>query len=394
MKLKNLRLWLFLALFLALASCATRSYLARVALWNASDITDYQKFPERKIANSPPPFFFQQQLRPELFPRVEYRVRGRKRQAELEPFLRATQTTAFIIIQHDIILYENYFNGYTRDSVNTSFSVAKSFDSALIGVALDEGRIRSVQDPITDYLPELKGRGLDQVTIRDLLTMSTGIRYTAGPLPWRDEPKTYYDPNLRALALSVQPEFRVREKSFWYNNYYPLLEGMILERVTQKPVSQYFQEKIWEPLGMEFPASWSLDSEEDGFEKMESGINARAIDFAKFGRLFLYQGRWDGRQIIPEAWVWESTSPDPADNRLWRVFREFQEENNGYYKYHWWGKKRENGQYDFMAIGHLGQFIYICPEKDLIIVRFGKKYGRVDSWPAVFRFLADKLPPS
>ena len=112
----------------------------------------------------------------------------------------------------------------------------------------------------------------------------------------------------------------------------------------------YLQDKIWKVVGMEFSASWSLDSNEDGFEKMESGINARAIDFAKFGRLFLNNGNWNGKQVIPAQWVTESTAPDPADERPWQVYQ-YWKEQGGYYKYMWWGKIRGANEYDYFARG-------------------------------------------
>jgi CubicO group peptidase (beta-lactamase class C family) len=127
--------------------------------------------------------------------------------------------------------------------------------------------------------------------------------------PFGDDARTYYDPDLRALALGVHVE--VPPGGRWqYNNFHPLLLGMILERATGRTVSAYLSEKLWRPLGMEAPGSWSLDSRHDGFEKMESGLNARAIDFAKFGRLYLRGGTWEGRQLLPRAWVDASTRHD------------------------------------------------------------------------------------
>jgi CubicO group peptidase (beta-lactamase class C family) len=127
---------------------------------------------------------------------------------------------------------------------------------------------------------------------------------------------------------------------------------MILERTTQRPVTQYLQEKIWQPLGMEYGASWSLDSQDSGFEKMAMGLNARAIDFAKFGALFLDNGRWRGKQLIPGRWVVESTSPDANDTRRWRRVASWKQAN-GYYKYFWWGVARPDGSYAFMARGNI-----------------------------------------
>jgi CubicO group peptidase (beta-lactamase class C family) len=155
-------------------------------------------------------------------------------------------------------------------------------------------------------------------------------------------------------------------------------------------VAVYLQEKIWKPLGMEFPASWSLDSVESGFEKMESGINARAIDFAKFGRLFLKGGNWEGKQIISEDWVAASTVPDPEDNRLWVTFPEYKE-RGGYYQYHWWGLVREDGHYEFSARGHLGQYIYVCPQTNLVIVRYGKEEGPGVYWEDIMIQLEERI---
>jgi CubicO group peptidase (beta-lactamase class C family) len=204
----------------------------------------------------------------------------------LEQFFADTGTIAFLVIRDDALLYEKYFNGYDRRSTQTSFSIAKSFVSALVGIAIQEGCIGNADDPITKYIPELKGPGMEKITIRHLLTMSSGLKFSgerSGGGPFSDDAKTYYDPNLRELALTVEPE--VEPGTRWeYNNYHPLLLGMILERATDRPVATYLSQKIWQPLGMEAVGSWSIDSKEDGFEKMESGLNGQAIDFARFGR--------------------------------------------------------------------------------------------------------------
>ena len=371
-------------------------YALRYFVYNFSDIYDYKKFTYRDIANAPPAFHFSENLAPELFSTIGYFTGGEIRSADFEGFLEQTGSTAFIVIKDGDLRHEWYGNGFERDSWFTSFSAAKSFDSALIGIAIDEGLIGSVDDPVITYIPEISGHGLDELTIRHLLTMSSGVDYhesedyfpTLGYLS--DDARTYYYPDLRAAALTVEPGDEALGMYFHYNNYYPLLEGMILERVTGMPVAIYLQEKIWKPMGMEYPASWSLDSETSGFEKMESGINARAIDYAKFGQLFLQNGNWNGVQIISEKWVHESTTPDPDDNRPWAIFDEIRQQD-GYYKYHWWGFKRENGLYDFIAEGHLGQMIYVRPDANLVMVRTGWEEGPDVSWPHVLKGLADRF---
>jgi hypothetical protein len=164
----------------------------------------------------------------------------------LEDYLDASGTTAFLVIHDDKLLYERYFNGYDETSVNTSFSMAKSFASALVGIAIDEGHIKSVDVPITNYIPELleKDKRFRSVTIRNLLTMSSGIKYEeGGDLPWSeeaDDTKTYYATNLRKLALNSRIEGEPGEY-FEYNNYNPLLVGLILERATKMPVARYME---------------------------------------------------------------------------------------------------------------------------------------------------------
>jgi CubicO group peptidase (beta-lactamase class C family) len=320
------------------------------------------------------------------------------KQTSFDEFLKSTQTTSFIVIKDGSILCEVYANGYTRDSITASFSIAKSFTSALIGIAIDEGYIRSVDDPMVSYLPELRDKGLGGVTLRHLLTMSAGTHYAhedeqpplLGLLPYNDDARATNYPDLRSLALSVRSSTDAPGTAFEYNNFLPLLLGMILERTTHRPVAQYLQEKIWQPLGMEYPASWSLDSRQSGFEKMAMGLNGRAIDFAKFGTLFLDSGRWDGKQIVPEKWVNESTSPDANDTRRWRRAAAWKEAH-GYYKYLWWGRVRADGSYAFMARGNLQQqWIYVSPRDRVVIVRFGLVDGAADSWPDIFEGVTDK----
>ena len=374
-------------------------FLARDMAWGDSDVLDYQKFPARGVDNAAPVFKLKARPSPELFKTLKYTVNGEVTEAGFDDFLRSTNTTSFIVIKNDEILYERYFNGYERDSIVTSFSIAKSVTSALVGIAIDEGSIGSVDDPIVDYLPELRHRGLDEITIRDLLLMSTGIEFVqdeslaAFQELWpfsSDVALSYSYPNLRSLALQLPPSEEPVGAAFNYNQYHPILLGMILERTTHRPVSRYLQEKIWQPLGMEYPASWSLDSKQDGFEKMESGINARAIDFAKLGRLYLDEGNWNGKQIISRRWVTESTAPDPTDRRPFLSYQDWKEAG-GYYKYMWWGRPTPDGGYYYSARGHLGQLIAVYPDERLIIVRFGRSADGVDSWDDVIETVAANL---
>ena len=358
------------------------SYLGRYFLLNAVDISDFQVFPARRIENAPPVFQFASGDGGEALLRtLDGSIPGQSTEAQpgsLDAYLARNGTTAFLIIHDDSLLVERYYNGYGPTSVCTSFSTAKAFVSAMVGVALHEGLLDGIDDPLPLYLPELAAPFWSKITIRHLIGMCSGLAYDEmGFFPWNDSPRIYYTLDLRALARRAQrreaPGLR-----FHYNNYNLVLLGMILERVTGATVSAYVQEKIWKPLGMEASATWSLDSARSGMEKMESGLNARAIDFAKFGRLYLRRGDWDGRQVIPEAWIRDSTTAQPGD--MWSN-----------YKYLWWIVRAGEGR--FMAVGNLGQFIYVASDKNCLILRFGR--GKPRDWrrvyPALFARIAELL---
>jgi CubicO group peptidase (beta-lactamase class C family) len=371
-------------LALGAANAATAVYYTpRILLWRDADVADHERFPSRVVRTAPPSYEYRKApTYPDSDPRLQTMTDPRDgEQRPLGDFLAGTGTTAVVVIHRDRLVYEQYLNGYSRDSTQTSFSVAKSFLSALVGIAIEEGRIRSVDDPITGYVPELLRRDprFGRVTIRHLLTMSSGLRYNDEGSPWsNDDARTYYAPDLRKLALEESRVEGEPGQRFEYNNYHPLLLGLILERTTGMPVARYLQEKLWRPLGMEADGSWSLDSERSGFEKLESGINGRAIDFAKLGSLYLRGGRWRGRQLVPAEWVEESTrahadTPSEAD-----------------YGYFWW--VGEGGRYS--ARGNHGQLIYVAPDRDLVMVRFGTRFGlegHSEDWVRVFDELAERF---
>jgi CubicO group peptidase (beta-lactamase class C family) len=368
---------------------APHFYLTRTIYWRGSDYKDLEKFPARTIHNAPPTFPLDQLPADNPYASQIEAIGNRSTNGSLVNYLESSGTTAFLMVRDDELLYERYFNGYDERSVNTSFSMAKSFASALVGIAIDEGHIESVDEPITNYLPELLERDehFRSITIRHLLTMSSGIKYEeGGDLPWSeeaDDTKTYYATDLRELALENCRIEGEAGEYFEYNNYNPLLVGMILERATGRSVSQYLQEKLWKPLGMEANGSWSLDSKNSGFEKMESGVNARARDFARFGMLFAKEGSWEGRQLISREWVEESTRPDAITDPLLE------------YQYFWW-VDTPHGRNHFSARGNYGQYVYVAPEKDLVIVRLGKEEGErgYEYWIELFEELATKLETS
>jgi CubicO group peptidase (beta-lactamase class C family) len=374
------------AAWVGLATSTSRSQLARAVMWRESDMDDHRRFPARRVAAGSDRFRFQASpagagTPPAAIRRISVRDGDRRVERDLEQFLAASDTTAFLIVRGDTLLYEGYFNGAARDSVQTSMSIAKSVLSALVGIAIGEGRIGSVDDPITRYVPELaeRDRRFGQITLRHLLTMTSGLRYDESGGLWGDDTATYYAPDLRALALHKTEVVEEPGSRFHYNNFNPLLVGLALERATGMPVASYLERKLWQPLGMEADDSWSLDSEASGFEKMESGLNGQPVDFAKFGLLFARDGRWRGRQLVPGSWVNDRTlvptvfarAPAPS------------------YQYFWWVQDGHEPPARF-ALGKYGQHIYVVPDSDLVLVRFGRDAG-YRYWPELLGDLARRL---
>ena len=354
----------------------TPEYVYRTVVWQGSDAFDWQKFPFHPLSAAPAAYHFKEGRDPrvaELFAELA----GTQ---DWDRFLAENKTQSFIVIHDGTVVYENYFNNTRRDSIVTSFSAAKSFDSTLIGMAIQEGYIQSVDDPVTRYLPELAQRDprFDQITIRHVLRMASGLDYVEfRPLLFNsDDILTSYYPDQRKISLENTHIIDAPGQYFRYNKYHPQLLGMILERTTGMPVTRYLQTRLWNPLGMEYDGSWSTDSRSGDFEKMETGINARAIDFAKLGVLFLDHGNWQGKQVISEEWVNESTRPLlPQDYDAYYPEWFASLPGRAYYQYMWWGMTRDGGAYDFTAEGDKGQYIYVSPQNNLVIVRNGIEYG-------------------
>jgi CubicO group peptidase (beta-lactamase class C family) len=257
--------------------------------------------------------------------------------------------------------------------------MAKSFLSVLIGCAIDDGYIGSVEQPVTDFVPELGRNGFAPVKIKHLLQMTSGMDYTESDNPFGIHPRFYYGSNLEERLLRLKLK-TAPGKKFVYKSGENQLLGLILSRALKpRTITAYMQERIWEPLGMEYGGLWSIDHQGDGLEKTFCCIAARARDYAKFGRLYLNHGNWNGRQIVARSWVEQSTRIDTTEGSAWD------------YQYQWWLVSRENG--DYMAAGHLGQYVYVNPLKQLIIVRLGKSSGGLRSagWKELFVSLSARV---
>ncbi|MGR6965083.1 serine hydrolase domain-containing protein [Geodermatophilus sp. URMC 61] len=365
--LGGLQLWALTAL--------DRSAAARAIVWREADVDDVSRFPARVIEAGPTTLTLSEGGLPGgTLDQVTDRD-GRERR--LEQLVEESTTEALVVLHGDEVVYERYANGGAADRPHTSFSVAKSFLSTLVGIAIDRGEIESLDDPVTDHVPELLDRDerFADVTLRHLVTMSSGLAYEEQGLPWSHDATTYYAPDLRAEALSA--EVAGEPGRTWnYNNFNPLLMGLVLERATGTSVSEYMERHLWQPMGADADGSWSLDSEDSGFEKLESGVNAVARDYARFGLLVAHEGRVGDRQVVSAEWVREATardtSRDPADH----------------YQYWWWVDTERPGR--FFARGNFGQYVYVDPATDVVVVRLGRDDGG-EYWVELLRDVADRV---
>lgn len=353
----------FVSLSFILSSCQ----VSRFIYYNFADIKDYKIFPYREIKASTVQHPFERSTKGKFPTKIN--------DQPFEEFLTKNNTIAFLIIRHDTLQYENYFYNYHPKSLVPSFSVAKSVLSLLIGCAIEDGFIVSEDEPVTNYIPELKKNNFDKVKIKHLLQMTSGIKFSEKYYsPFSDAARFYYGNNLRKKLLKMKLKNEPGKK-FEYHSGNSQLLGLVLERALKgKSISQYLQEKIWLPLGMESDATWSLDGGKNPIEKTFCCLNATATDFAKIGRLFIHKGAYQGKKIISEEWISRILKPENSEG------------SPSYYQYSWW--LPHPGQ-DILADGHLGQYIYVYPAKKLIIVRLGKNTGKVDWWK-FFKELANQ----
>lgn len=315
----------------------------------------YKVFDANPIARSAHPAALPTALRP-LDIEVQWKDGGALTVAQ---FIAATHTQAFLVVQDGSVVYERYDEGDDASSRFASFSVAKSFVATLTGAALAQGAIKSLQEPIGHYLnhgeidPAYAG-----ITIGQLLDMRGGIdvdeRY-GGSLT---------SPVVRMFVTTDLSGFIARRHGlrfepgsrFEYRSIDTLVLSRVLARATGMRLSDYAQRALWEPLGMEGDASWSVDSDKHGVEKAFCCINTTARDFAKLGLLYLNDGRAGGRQIVPPGWTAEPRQPVNDSAILG-------------YRDGWWIPPGNAADRDFSAIGVFGQYVYVNPATRTTIVK-------------------------
>tara|TARA_R110002049_G_scaffold21057_3_gene77528 strand:- start:1825 stop:2976 length:1152 start_codon:yes stop_codon:yes gene_type:complete len=282
----------------------------------------------------------------------------------------ANGTIAYVIIKNDSIWFENYYDGFGEDSQSNSFSMAKSYVSGLMGKAIQEGFIKSLDQPVSDFLPTFNKGLAAKMTVGDLSSMASGTNWDeAYYSPLSITTRAYFDDNLEKVMLGLKVVEEPGQK-FKYASGDTQMLAMVIEKATGKKMYDYLAESFWKPLGSENPTLWQVDSKEHDLVKAYCCIASNAKDFARFGKLYKDYGKWNGQQLLDSAFVVKSITPR---------FEESPE-----YGYGWWMKDLDDKHF-FMMRGHLGQYVIVEPNDNVIIVRLGHSKGNnneVDSFTA------------
>lgn len=274
-------------------------------------------------------------------------------------------TVAFVIIKDSSLLFEQYWEDYSPKSHSNSFSMAKSIVSLAIGCAIDDGFIKNVDQPVSDFYPEFQGYNGKVLTLRHLLTMSAGVDFDeAYSSPFSPTTKLYYGDDLEKIALGMK-ETEEPGVNFIYQSGVTQLLSLIVEKATGENISSYVSRKLWTPMNAEEDALWSLDKKE-GIEKAYCCFNSNARDFARFGQLILNKGSWNGRQLVSESYITEATTPDTS-----LTFKEYNETNHCY-GFQFWHLTYKGMEILYMR-GILGQYVFAIPELNAVVVRLGHK---------------------
>ena len=302
-----------------------------------------------------------------------------------------TETQGVLIIQNDSIVYEKCIGEMTVDKIAGIFSVTKSVTSLLCGIAVDEGAIKSIDDPVTDYLPELMSKDpmWQKLTIRHLLDMRSGLDFDdtySLSLKGKDikqlhaMAKLNYGRNIWAQVKKLK--FRCEPGTeYRYESMTTEILGLVIERATGRRFADYLEEKVWAPLGMESSAYLSYDSKNHHAPHAFGGLAVTMLDLAKIGRLYLHKGLWEGKRIVSESWIEQSTA--------------YSSDNEGYH-FCWYNTScigAEKAEYPgYYAMGIRGQILFVNPYKNLIMVRLGLRDDTYAHIPYLFEQLSNLWP--
>ncbi|MBG44832.1 MAG: serine hydrolase [Aequorivita sp.] len=272
-------------------------------------------------------------------------------------------TIAFLVIKNDSIWFEKYFDGFGKNSQTNSFSMAKSITSALLGKAINDGYIKSLEQPVGDFYPQFSGTDM---TVGDLSSMASGLNWDESYFnPFGMTAQAYYDDDLAEIILKLKV-VDTPGKKFTYLSGNTELLAMVIQKAAKKQLAAYLYESFWQPMGAENSALWQIDDEENRLVKAYCCIGSNARDFARFGKLYKDYGKWNGEQILDSAFVAKSITPRFSDSP---------EYGYGFWLSDFLDKKI------FVMRGILGQYVIVIPEDDLIIVRLGHQRGNKTGMP-------------
>ncbi|MCR9254228.1 MAG: beta-lactamase family protein [bacterium] len=351
-------------------------YPSRVIFWNFADQKDQHRFPNNQIAKSENTFrFTDSNTNPTLY--IDKTDKNGWQNIALSSFLSSKESNlAFIIIKNDTIQFKHYGTDITDSTSLTVFSVSKSIISILIGIA-ERNNLINLEDTVSKYIPELGKGNFDNVTIKHLLSHTSGIRFKESYInPFSsDVAKFYYkkDPIrlIRKLKLKDEPGTR-----FHYNSANTLLLALILKRVSNRSISELVETSIWSKIGTEYPASWNTYENMD-LEKAFCCFNTTASDLAKIGKLMIQNGNWNGEVIVDSTYLSNATQLSNENGSVWK------------YQWHWQVGNEKYG--DYMAQGLYDQYLYMVPEEKIIIVSINDAHNPKTNWVSIFRQIVDQL---
>ncbi len=360
-------LFVLIILFSVFALVSGKTYLFKAVVYNFARIDDYRHFTNNTVtAGRAQPWNIGGGYNKSVLP------------DSVNNLLQDLKSVGLLMVKNDSIAYEQYWDGYTDSSLSGSFSMAKSITSLLIGIAIKEGKIKSVQQPVGDFLPEFAKGENAKLRIIDLLTMSSGSDWDESYInPLSVTAELYYGSDVYKIATGVH--IVKQPGSFHaYKSGDSQLLGLLLEKATGSSLSDYAAQKLWQPIGAQHPALWSTDHA-NGNEKAYCCFNSNTRDFARLGKLMLDSGRWNGIPIIDSSYYKQSITPCGIPDKDGAPCN--------YYGYQWWIDPEH--QDIFYARGILGQYIIVIPSKKMIIVRLGKKTAikRVHTVPTEVRYL-------
>jgi len=345
------RLFILIAVLVAVLYITDTDYLLKAVRtiyakgYTTAFLEDYKEFDNAVVKND----------MPEPWP-VHEAYNSVQETDALIDYHKSTGTIAYVIIKNDSVWFENYYDGFDENSKSNSFSMAKSYVSGLLGKAISDGYIKSLDEPVGTFFPEFSEGLAAQMTVGDLSSMASGTNWVEKYYsPLSITTRAYFDDDLEKVILGLKV---VDEpgKSYKYSSGDTQLLAMVIEKATGKKLYDYLTESFWMPLGSENQTLWQVDSESHDLVKAYCCIASNAKDFARFGKLYKDHGKWNGKQVLDSTFIAKSLTPRFPESPQ--------------YGYGWWLQKRADKSF-FMMRGHLGQYVIVEPTDNVIIIRLG-----------------------